>query len=257
MPTRSPPLRAGGFSRVVGDVESFKASSYTKKRPSQINCAGPRRNTSCSKRTVCAPPGACTATGVWVRPVVIAATAAAHEPVPEDCVSPTPRSKKRDIYIALIFNMYQLNVNAMLEDRITLHFGRPPQPIRPELRHKHHEVRIPHRDRNPLHLAKRRRDGSLFLHHRHSHRSFELRDIPAARNKRARLYPCAGANPHRSPSGTRRTSKPPHTGCRCRRSLRRSHPRSPVAPRHPHPCRGTATPRHPPPHRCGDRKCAV
>jgi len=43
----------------------------------------------------CAPPGATTVTGDATRPLAIAATAAAHDPVPEDCVSPTPRSNSR------------------------------------------------------------------------------------------------------------------------------------------------------------------
>src|SRR5208337_3774351 len=48
-----------------------------------------------SKRTVCGPPGAITVTGEVARPLVIAATADAHDPVPEDCVSPAPRSNIR------------------------------------------------------------------------------------------------------------------------------------------------------------------
>src|SRR5262249_916518 len=70
--------------------------SYTKNLPSQTSVAGPRRKTSpCCKRTICGPPGACTLTGDCARPLSIAAPAAALEPVPEECVSPTPRSKKR------------------------------------------------------------------------------------------------------------------------------------------------------------------
>ena len=41
---------------------------------------------------VCVPPGACTLRGDCARLSKIAATAAAHDPVPDDCVSPTPRS---------------------------------------------------------------------------------------------------------------------------------------------------------------------
>jgi len=56
--------------------------------------AGPDRKTLPSQRTVCAPPGVCTLTGDRARPEKMAATAEAHDPVPEERVSPTPRSKK-------------------------------------------------------------------------------------------------------------------------------------------------------------------
>src|SRR3954454_16854239 len=67
-----------------------------KNRPRHNKRAGPRKKIlSPWRRTVCVPPGACTLTAESVRPGLIAATADAHEPVPEDRVSPAPRSKNR------------------------------------------------------------------------------------------------------------------------------------------------------------------
>ena len=43
------------------------------------------------------------------------ATAAAQEPVPEDMVSPTPRSQKRTSISPLFNDLYQLNIHPMLE----------------------------------------------------------------------------------------------------------------------------------------------
>src|SRR5579884_2722993 len=71
-------------------------SISAKNSPLQMILAGPVSQTSfCSQRTICAPPGARTSSGDCARPLWMAATAAAQEPVPEDCVSPTPRSKMR------------------------------------------------------------------------------------------------------------------------------------------------------------------
>src|SRR5271157_2419009 len=66
-----------------------------KNSPRQSNVAGPWRNTSPLHSTVCVPPGACTRTGELTLPVWMEAVAAADEPVPDDIVSPTPRSQKR------------------------------------------------------------------------------------------------------------------------------------------------------------------
>ena len=61
--------------------------------PRHTISAGPVRKTSRSQRTVCEPPGDVTRSGDCDLPLAIAATAAAHDPVPEERVSPTPRSK--------------------------------------------------------------------------------------------------------------------------------------------------------------------
>src|SRR5271166_761222 len=66
-----------------------------KNSPRQSNVADPNRNTCSFHSTVCAPPGACTRTGELTLPLWMDATAAAQEPVPDDIVSPTPRSQKR------------------------------------------------------------------------------------------------------------------------------------------------------------------
>ena len=55
--------------------------------------------------------------------VVMAATADAHEPVPEDCVSPTPRSKRQSFYISLIFADDQFNVHPIFERMMATDFG--------------------------------------------------------------------------------------------------------------------------------------
>src|SRR5208337_4432124 len=66
-----------------------------KNSPRQSNLAGPDRNTSSFHSTVWMPPGACTRRGELALPLWMEATAAAQEPVPDDIVSPTPRSQKR------------------------------------------------------------------------------------------------------------------------------------------------------------------
>src|SRR6267378_6373362 len=70
--------------------------AYKKNSPRQTIRTAPRRNTrGPSVRTICAPPGACTRTGDSAFPDAMAAIATAQDPVPEDLVSPTPRSKNR------------------------------------------------------------------------------------------------------------------------------------------------------------------
>src|SRR5579872_399171 len=76
--------------------ESDETVQLRKNSPRHNNFAGPRKKTlSPTWRTVCTPPGACTLTGEAARPMLIAAAADAQEPVPDELVSPTPRSKKR------------------------------------------------------------------------------------------------------------------------------------------------------------------
>ena len=57
---------------------------HAKNSPRQISLAEPRRYTCFSHLTVCTPPCVCTLTGDSVLPATVAATAAAHDPVPED-----------------------------------------------------------------------------------------------------------------------------------------------------------------------------
>src|SRR5438105_7642187 len=90
-----------------------------KNSPRQTNCASPRRNTFPSQRTVCTPPGAITSTGDVQRPEAMAATAEAQEPVPEDWVSPTPRSKKRTSALCL-FVMRSEEHTSELQSRVDL-----------------------------------------------------------------------------------------------------------------------------------------
>src|SRR5438874_1105481 len=69
------------------------ARTYRKNSPRQISSASPSNSRRLrSQRTVCTPPGARTSTGDSAMPASIAAIAEAQEPVPEDCVSPAPRS---------------------------------------------------------------------------------------------------------------------------------------------------------------------
>src|SRR5271170_5862090 len=105
MPTVSPGSRAGGFTSEVFEeyIQSRAFSNLCirfflsvfrvrptgqvrKNSPRHTRRALPRRNTLFfSQRTVCVPPGVCTRTGDCALPVAIAATADAHDPVPEDC----------------------------------------------------------------------------------------------------------------------------------------------------------------------------
>ena len=63
----------------------------------------------------------------------IAATAEAHEPVPEDCVSPTPRSKNLTSTLLLSLNDYKLNINPIFEVTIASDFGRLGLPVRSDI----------------------------------------------------------------------------------------------------------------------------
>src|SRR6266545_2398408 len=100
MPTLSPERSAGGLMRddcgALGMVESIgfclrkkhfydchPELHYPKNSPWQISVAGPRKYTCSSQRTVCAPPGATTFTREETRLLAIAATATAHDPVPD------------------------------------------------------------------------------------------------------------------------------------------------------------------------------
>ena len=86
-----------------------------KNSPRQSKVAGPVRNTSLFHSTVCIPPGACTRTGDFALPVWIEATAAAQEPVPEDMVSPTPRSQKRTSISSSVQDFDELDIHSVLE----------------------------------------------------------------------------------------------------------------------------------------------
>src|SRR5579864_95653 len=83
-------------SEYVRKIPGSNLHQPRKYSPRHTRQAGPRRKTfPASRRTSCVPPGACTFTDDSARLVAMAATADAHDPVPEDIVSPAPRSKNR------------------------------------------------------------------------------------------------------------------------------------------------------------------
>ena len=84
----------GNNSHFIAGTKHWRLDDgFQKNSPVQISCAGPRRKTFPPfQRTNCVPPGAWTFSGELALPAAMEATAEAHDPVPEDCVSPTPRS---------------------------------------------------------------------------------------------------------------------------------------------------------------------
>src|SRR3954462_3873316 len=59
---------------------------------------------------------------------------------------------------------YQLNVNPMLEVGLLPDLGRLSLPSRSKFGDKHHEMRVPHGDRDAAHLAEGKLDGKLVAH---------------------------------------------------------------------------------------------
>src|SRR5260370_29096784 len=66
-----------------------------------------------------------------------------------------PALEKAHLNMVFFIRDYQLNVNPMLEVMMTSNFSGFSLPPRKKFRHKDHKVRIPHRNRNTFHFARR------------------------------------------------------------------------------------------------------
>ena len=109
--------------------------------------------TSFSHSTVWGPPGLTTFTGELTRLLKMDATAAAHDPVPEDSVSPAPRSKIRISISSRTDHSHQFHIGSMFELLQRADLRRVLLPSCSEFIHEGHKVWIPHRDGDPSNLS--------------------------------------------------------------------------------------------------------
>src|SRR3954467_12044418 len=86
--------------QITGNVFRFHSVFSTSISPSNTDCAGPVITTGCASRghAICSmPPRVSTCTGESSIPSEMPATAAAQAPVPQESVSPAPRSNTRSL----------------------------------------------------------------------------------------------------------------------------------------------------------------